>query len=98
MFDAYGGWAPFMLIGVLNAVVVFFAIILRIVAPGGMPADAQNALAEAIASVVTDPDAKVTKIINKVFGGAVTIKGAELDTYLQNGFAGAADLMKAVGN
>lgn len=68
------------------------------VAPGGMPAEAQNALAEAIASVVTDENAKVTKIINKVFGGAVTIKGAELDAHLQAGFEGAGALMKAVGN
>lgn len=68
------------------------------VGPSGMPAEAQNALADAIASVVTDEEAKVTQIINRAFGGAVTIKGAELDALLQDGFAGAADLMKAVGN
>jgi|TARA_B110000467_G_C18319946_1_gene484403 tripartite-type tricarboxylate transporter receptor subunit TctC len=66
------------------------------VGPGGMPAEAQLALGNAVASVVTDQEAKITKIINKVFGGAVTIKGPELDTFLQNGYAGAAVLQKAV--
>lgn len=31
------GYAPFMLIGVLNVVVVLFAIIVRIKSPGDMP-------------------------------------------------------------
>ncbi len=66
------------------------------VGPKGMPADAQSALGDAIASIVSNPELKVTKIINRVFGGATTIKGAELDGFLQKGFTGAADLMKAV--
>jgi MFS family permease len=37
LFDSVGGYAPFMLIGVLNAVVVLFAIIVRIKSPGDMP-------------------------------------------------------------
>ena len=34
LFDSYGGYAPFALIGAMNVVVVLFAIIVRIKAPG----------------------------------------------------------------
>jgi MFS family permease len=34
LFDVYGGYAPFVLIGAMNVVVVLFAIIVRIKAPG----------------------------------------------------------------
>jgi MFS family permease len=37
LFDAVGGWGPFMLIGAMNAVVVLLAIIVRIKSPGDMP-------------------------------------------------------------
>ncbi len=66
------------------------------VGPKGMPAEAQEAFGEAIASVVSNPDLKVTKIINKVFGGATTIQGTELDQLLQDGYEGAGALMEAV--
>jgi len=35
LFDVYGGYSPFALIGAMNFVVVLFAIIVRIKAPGG---------------------------------------------------------------
>jgi len=39
LFDSVGGYAPFMLIGGLNAVVVLFALIVRIKSPGDMPGE-----------------------------------------------------------
>ena len=36
LFDSVGGYGPFLLIGVLNAVVVLFAIVVRIMSPGDM--------------------------------------------------------------
>lgn len=67
------------------------------VAPAGLPAPAQQAIADAIEAVVTDPEQKVAKIITRVFGGAQVIKGAELQTQLQAGYDSAAELIKAVG-
>jgi MFS family permease len=37
LFDIFGGYAPFLLIGVLNFVVALVAIIVRIKSPGDMP-------------------------------------------------------------
>ncbi len=34
LFDIYGGYSPFVLIGAMNVVVVMFAIVVRILAPG----------------------------------------------------------------
>jgi MFS family permease len=39
LFDSVGGYGPFVLIGVLNAVVVLFAIVVRIKSPGDMSND-----------------------------------------------------------
>jgi MFS family permease len=39
LFDSVGGYGPFLLIGVLNAVVVLFAIVVRIKSPGDMSND-----------------------------------------------------------
>ena len=66
------------------------------VAPGGLPAEAQKAFGDAIEAIVTDGDQEVTKIINRVFGGAQVIKGAELDALLQTGYDEAGELLKAV--
>ena len=66
------------------------------VAPGGMPAKAQETLGNAIATIVNDPNQKVTKIIKRVFGGSVTIVGKKLDAKLQRGFADSDRLAKAV--
>ena len=38
LFDAVGPYAPFVMIGVLNGLLVFFALIVRIKSPGLMPA------------------------------------------------------------
>ena len=68
------------------------------VAPGGLPAEAQTAFADAIEAIVTDGDQEVAKIINKVFGGPQVIKAADLDAVLQKGYNDAAALLKEVEN
>ena len=65
------------------------------IGPAGMPDDARNALAAAIADVVNDETTKAGGLIKKAFGGAATFTGAELDAMLANDFAGAGKLMKA---
>ena len=35
LFDLYGGYAPFVLVGAMNLVVALLAIVVRIKAPGG---------------------------------------------------------------
>ena len=66
------------------------------VGPKGMPAEAQKALGDAIASVASDPDAKVAGIINRAFGGPSIIKGAELDGVLKAAYDDAGALVAAV--
>ena len=65
------------------------------VGPAGMPDDARNALAAAIADVVSDESTKAGGLIKKAFGGSATITGAELDALLVSGYNGAGELMKA---
>lgn len=65
------------------------------VGPAGMPDNARTALADAIASVVSDESSKAGGLIKKAFGGAATIQGAELDELLASDFASAGELMDA---
>lgn len=62
--------------------------------PGGMPDEARDALATAIADVVTDESTKAGGLIKKAFGGALTIQGAELDALIQKGYDESAQLLK----
>jgi len=39
LFDSVGGYAPFVLLGAINAFVVLLAIICRIFSPGGKPGE-----------------------------------------------------------
>ncbi len=64
-------------------------------APAGLPADARDALASAIAEVVQDPSTKAGGFINKAFGGPAVLMGAELDTIMADDVAAADALLKA---
>lgn len=64
--------------------------------PGGMPAEARDALATAIAEVVSDESTKAGALIKRAFGGALTLQGSELDALIQKGFDESATLLKAV--
>ncbi len=64
------------------------------VGPAGMPADARDALASAIAEVAADEASKAGGIIKKAFGGAATITGDELTALLEAGYSSAGQLME----
>lgn len=64
------------------------------VAPAGVPDEARAALADAIASVVSDTDTKVGGMIKKAFGGAVTMSGDELSAFVAKGFNESETLIK----
>ena len=63
--------------------------------PAGMPEDARNALAAAIAEVTTDEASKAGGLIKKAFGGALTVQGAELDALVNSAYAESEVLIKA---
>ena len=65
------------------------------VAPGGMNDEARNALADALSEVAANADSKAGGLIQKAFGGAVVIKGAELDALVAADSEAAAALLKA---
>ncbi|GAA6164441.1 tripartite tricarboxylate transporter substrate binding protein [Pelagimonas sp. KU-00592-HH] len=65
------------------------------VGPAGMPEEAREALANAIASVASDEGTKAGGLIKKAFGGAVTITGDDLTELLANDYANAGALMDA---
>ena len=62
-------------------------------APAGLPEAAREALTKQITMSVTE--GKASGIINKAFGGASLIQGAELDALLQKEFEDAGALMEA---
>ena len=64
-------------------------------APAGMPEDARNALTDAIADIASDPETKAGGLIQKAFGGAAIIKGADLDALTAKGFNESESLIKA---
>ena len=65
------------------------------VGPKDMPADARDAIANAIADIVSDSGTKANQMISQAFGGPVVIKGDELDTLITKGVESSEALMKA---
>ncbi len=63
------------------------------VAPGGMEQAVRDALTGAIVEATNS--GKASGMIEKAFGGAVTIQGAELDALMQSDFDSAGALMEA---
>jgi len=66
-------------------------------APAGLPDDARTALTEAIAEIILDESTAANQFVTKAFGGAIAIKGAELETLLADDANGAKALLDAVG-
>ncbi|WP_298859469.1 tripartite tricarboxylate transporter substrate-binding protein [uncultured Sulfitobacter sp.] len=71
------------------------AAIFMFAGPAGMPDDARNAIASAIAEVTSDPETEVGALIARAFGGPLTIQGAELDAMVARDFAESEALIKA---
>jgi len=62
--------------------------------PGGMPDEARDALATAIAGVVTDPETKAGALIQRAFGGALVVQGDELVELVQKGYDESEALLR----
>ncbi len=64
--------------------------------PAGMPDGVREAISNTIADIVTDPASKAGGFIQKAFGEATAIKGAELDRFLKEKHEASRKLLKAV--
>ena len=65
------------------------------IGPAGMPQDARDALAKAIADVVQDESTKAGGMIKKAFGGAAVMTGDKLNTLVSGQYESAGMLLKA---
>ena len=65
------------------------------VAPAGMPAEARDALATAIAEVVSDENSKAGGLIKKAFGGSSVVTGDDLTVLLDQSYKDAGKLLDA---
>lgn len=70
--------------------------VFMIAGPGGMPAEARDALASAIAGVVSDPETKAGALIKRAFGGALTVQGDDLAAMVAKDFADSSKLLEEV--
>ena len=64
--------------------------------PAGMPDEAREALASAIADVVSDENTKAGALIQRAFGGPLLIQGDDLSALTQKGFDESSVLLEAV--
>ncbi len=64
------------------------------VAPKGIPADAREALTNAIIDVINDDSTEANAFINKAFAGVQVIHGDELETYMAQKAADDAALLE----
>lgn len=64
--------------------------------PGGMPDVARDALADAIAEVITDKSTKVSGLLEQAFGGPQVIRGDALASLVNDRFAASGELLKDV--
>ncbi|MDA4848508.1 Bug family tripartite tricarboxylate transporter substrate binding protein [Hoeflea poritis] len=65
------------------------------VAPAGLDTTARDAIAGAIAAVVSDPETKAGGLVQRAFGGATVFSGQELDAVLQSEYEKAGELLTA---
>lgn len=64
-----------------------------LVAPKGVPNDARNALASAVAEIINDPNSEVNKFVKARYTGPDLISGAALDKFIANGLIESKKLM-----
>jgi tripartite-type tricarboxylate transporter receptor subunit TctC len=64
------------------------------VAPAGLPDETRMKISDAIAEVVSDKSTKAGGFLEKAFGGAAVMTGAELDRYLTDELKSAQTLLK----
>lgn len=68
------------------------------VAPAGLPDEARAALADAIASVATDPANPAGEAIVRGFGSAAVLRGAALDAFVTRQYEAAGALLSATAD
>ncbi|NVO26736.1 tripartite tricarboxylate transporter substrate-binding protein [Donghicola sp. C2-DW-16] len=66
------------------------------IAPGGLAPEAREALGAAIREVAEDSSTDANGLLTKAFGGAAVRTGEDLDGYMAQANADAAELIKAV--
>ncbi|MEP0155730.1 tripartite tricarboxylate transporter substrate-binding protein [Pseudophaeobacter sp.] len=66
-----------------------------IIGPGGMPAEARDALAAAIVEVISTDGMKSNGMITKAFGGPAVIAGDDAQALIESDFEAAGALLKA---
>ncbi|MEQ3672121.1 tripartite tricarboxylate transporter substrate-binding protein [Pseudophaeobacter sp.] len=66
-----------------------------IIGPGGMPAEARDALAAAIVEVISADGMKSNGMITKAFGGPAVITGDDAQALIESDFEAAGALLKA---
>lgn len=65
------------------------------VGPAGMPAEARDALAGAIAEIVADENSKAGGLVKNAFGGSSVVTGDELTVLLNQNYEDAGKLLDA---
>jgi len=65
------------------------------VAPAALPDEARRKISESIAKIVMDPSTKAGGFVKKAFGEATTLRGADLDQFLNGQVKSAKALLKA---
>jgi len=66
------------------------------IGPAGIPTDARNALAKAIAGVINDPSTKASQFVTKNYGGPDVVIGGKLDALMKANVKDAKILMKVM--
>ncbi len=64
-------------------------------APAGVPDDVRRTISRTIAEIITDPSSKSGGYIQKAFGEATVIQGAELDRIMEEQYKESLELLKA---
>ena len=66
------------------------------IGPAGIPTDARNALAKAIAGIINDPSTKASQFVSKNYGGPDVLIGEKLDALMKANVKDAKILMKVM--
>jgi len=64
------------------------------VGPAGMPPEARDALAGAIASIAADENSKAGAVIKNAFGGAAIVSGDDLTDLMADGYKSSGELLE----
>lgn len=72
-----------------------FGATFAIVGPTGMPGDARETIAGAVAEILNDPETKAAKMISKAFGPPLILAGSDFDNLVERAIEQDQALLKA---